>query len=398
MQRATATAGRWVGALSAGLALPLSLFAQAGSLDGDAARARLSRAGSPSETVLDRWHDYALSSITPQFSWALHSASYGAPQVLDNYNGSVAARASFRLRDAAASQLEISIATRPVTDSPSVLPGQADHLFAFPQSGLQRTVVAPSLVTNFGDHGTVRLTGVLAYQRFASLGLGFGNSLGDSRALAPTWLGDSSYGTGARVDVGSLLGERINWNVGYQSRVGMGAFANYRGVFADSGDFDIPASATASIAYAITPRFGVDVGVQRVQYSAITPFTSPNLPVRFLALLGDGGSPVFAWRDLNVYSVGWTLKGESLGNLQLRYTTRQQPVPTSRLLERALADSTANDMVSLGWSRAYGQRTHLSFTASYATSPYFLLMPTYLQRADATASQFEFEALWSVLF
>jgi hypothetical protein len=37
-------------------------------------------------------------------------------------------------------------------------------------------------------------------------------------------------------------------------------------------------------------------------------------------------------------------------------------------------------------------------TASYATSPYYLLMPTYTQRADSIASQFEFEALWSVRF
>ncbi|MFI4968837.1 MAG: hypothetical protein ACHP7D_01435, partial [Lysobacterales bacterium] len=33
MQRATATAGRWVGALSAGLALPFSFSAQAGIRD-----------------------------------------------------------------------------------------------------------------------------------------------------------------------------------------------------------------------------------------------------------------------------------------------------------------------------------------------------------------------------
>ena len=178
----------------------------------------------------------------------------------------------------------------------------------------------------------------------------------------------------------------------------MGAFANYRGVFADDGNFDIPASATARLGYALTPWLGVDVGVQRVMYSAITPFTSPNLPTRFLALLGDGSSPVFAWRDLSVYSIGWTLHDEDAGNLELRYTTRQQPVPTSKLLANALAPSTANDMVSLGWSRGFGSNANLSFMASYATSPYYLLMPSYVSRTDATASQFEFEALWAVHF
>jgi hypothetical protein len=135
-----------------------------------------------------------------------------------------------------------------------------------------------------------------------------------------------------------------------------------------------------------------------VQYSRIRPFTSSNLPTRFLALLGDSSSPVFAWRDLDVYSLGWTLRDPHVGSLQMRYTTRQQPVPTSRLLEDALSSATAKGMYSLAWARPFGEATSVSFSASYATSPYFLLMPTYVSRENATAGRFEFEALWSTRF
>jgi hypothetical protein len=389
-----------VGALSAGLALPFSFLAHAGPFDGRPAAA--TSAPTPSieaaadESVLSRWHDYALSSITPQFSWAVLPASYAAPRVLDNYSGDVEKAPLFKARDAAATRLGISIATGHIADTPSVLPNQAERLIGLPQLGLQRTVVAPTLARDWGDHGSVRLTGILAYQRFASLGLG--TTAADAWSPMPVRLGDSSYGAGARIDVSSVLSDRLRWNLGYQSRVGMSAFANYRGVFADPGDFDIPASATANISYALTPELGMDVGVQRVMYSAITPFTSSNLPTRFLALLGDGSSPVFAWRDLNVYSVGWTVQDADIGGVVLRYTTRQQPIPTSRLLARALAPATANNTISLGWSRGFGARSNLSFLASYATSPYYLLMPSYLARSDGTASQFEFEALWSTRF
>ncbi|MEP7096129.1 MAG: hypothetical protein ABI748_00580 [Dokdonella sp.] len=326
----------------------------------------------------------------------MRPASYGAPRVLDNYSGNVEKTPLFEARNAMATHLGISIATGTVSDTPSVLPNQPEHLVDLPQPGLQRTVIAPTLARDWGDRGSIRLTGVLAYQRFASIGLG--TTVADAWAPPPPRFGESSYGAGARVDVSSALGDGLRWNLGYQSRVGMGAFANYRGVFADPGDFDIPASATASVSYALTPQFAMDIGVQRVMYSAITPFTSANLPTRFLALLGDGSSPVFAWRDLNVYSVGWTLRDAGIGNVMLRYTTRQQPIPTSSLLANALASATANDMISLGWSRAFGVRSNLTFLASYATSPYYLLMPSYLARSDGTASQFEFEALWSVRF
>lgn len=387
-----------MGALSAGLALPFSFLVQAASLDDASVAARADTASSAPDasggSVLSRWHDYALSSITPQFSWAVLPPAYGAPRVLDNYSGVVARAPLFEVQRAAANHLAISIATGTIADTPSVLPDQTAHLSGLPQSGLQRTVVASSLAHDWGKHGSLRLTGVLAYQRFASLGLG----TTDGWAPLPTWFNDSSYGAGARVDIGNALADRLRWNFGYQSRVGMGALTNYRGVFADPGDFDIPASASANFSYALTPQFDVDVGVQRVMYSAITPFTSSNLPTRFLALLGDGGSPVFAWRDLDVYSIGWTLRAEKLGAVQLRYTTRQQPVPTSRLLENALASATANDTISLGWSRGFGQNANVSFAASYATSPYYLLMPSYLARSDGTASQFEFEANWSMRF
>ncbi len=399
MQRATATAGRWMGAFGAGLALPFfSILAHAGPTA--AARAGeiaavASERDLASATVPARWRNYALASITPQFSWALQPQRLAPPDVLDNYSGDLARAPLFQARASASSHLEVSIATGTIADTPGVLPEPSARLFGLPNPGLQRTVVAPALTAAWGEHGSVRLTGVLAYQRFASLGLG---TQADVSRPLPTWLADNSYGAGARVDVGSVLGQGLNWKLSYQSRVNMAAFANYRGVFADQGDFDIPASASASLSYALTPTLAIDAGAQHVQYSAIRPFTSSNLPIRFLALLGDSSSPVFAWRDLNVYSLGWTLSEDRIGTIQMRYTTRQQPVPTSRLLENALASATANDMFSLAWSRDFGSRTNLSFSASYATSPYFLLMPTYVPRSDATASRFEFEALWSARF
>ena len=403
MQRAHATAGRRVGALGAGLALPFfSFLAQAAPLEGRSAAAPpppahssawVARAG---ESALTRWHNYALASITPQFSWALRPESLSAPDVLDPYSGEAVREPRFNVREAAPTRLSVSIASGVVTDTPSVLPERSSQWIGIPQPGLQRTVVAPSLAHTWGDHGSVRLTGVLAYQRFASLGLG--TAAATDWAPLPAWLRDSSYGAGARIDLGTTFGEGLRWNAAYQSRVAMGAFASYRGVFADAGHFDIPASASANLAYALTPNLGVDVGVQRVMYSAITPFTSSNLPVRFLALLGDSASPVFAWRDLSVYSAGWTLRDADIGTLELRYTTRQQPVPTSQLLERALAGATANDTISFGWSRGFGANTNLRFSASYASAPYYLMMPSYLPRQDATASQFEFEALWSTRF
>ncbi|MDR2013566.1 MAG: hypothetical protein LBQ20_11170 [Rhodanobacter sp.] len=341
-----------------------------------------------------RWHDYALSAITPQFSWAVLPARIQAPKLLDNYSGDVVRTSLFKGDNASSTRLGVSVATGLVADTPTLAPSQMRHLLGIPEGGLQRTVVAPSLTHDWGERGSLRLTGVLAYQRFASLDLST-TFTSDPFAMAPPrWPGAASYGIGMRVDIGNMVGERFAWNVGYQSRVNMATFSNYRGVFADPGRFDIPASASVDMSYALTPYLGVDISVQRMMYSAITPFTSPSMPTQFLALLGDSVSPVFAWRDLDVYSVGWTLHEETTGNWQLRYTTRQQPVPTSRLLANALAPTTANDTISLGWVRGFGPHSSFTFMTNYTTSPYYLLMPSDPARTNGMASQLEFQTLW----
>ncbi|KAB2901586.1 MAG: hypothetical protein F9K31_01480 [Dokdonella sp.] len=383
--------GRWMGALGTGLALPFfSLpLAAVPSQGADALQA------AANSSVMARWHEYARSSITPQFSWALQTQPFAAPGVLDSYVEPAQRPSLFEGAGEGASRLSVSIASGLVADTPNVLPaGQTAQFAGLGNAGLQRTVIAPSLMTRWGEHGGVRFTGIFAYQRFANIDLG---TLGGSWALLPAQLG-TSYGAGARIDFDNQVGERLRWSVGMQSRVGMTPLNSYRGVFSDNGDFDIPASATLSASWLLTPDFSLDAGVQRVQYSQVKPFTSPNLPRRFLALLGDSASPVFAWRDLDIYSVGWTWRDDTLGNLQMRYTTRQQPVPTSRLLADALAPVTAERMLIAGWSRAFGPWHQLSLQASYADSPYYLLMPTYVARANATAGQFEFQALWSARF
>jgi hypothetical protein len=354
---------------------------------------------SGSESVLTRWHDYALATITPQFTWAALPATNAAPNVLDQYGARLDMPPLFSSGPQTSTHVSLSVATGMVSDTPSHLASQTAAALGVPQSGVERTVVTPSLVQQFDDGSTAKLSAVLAYQRYASLGLGM-SQFGNDVQPASNWASNNtSYGAGARVDLGGPVGsDSLRWGAAYQSRVGMDPFAGYHGVFSDQGDFDIPASASFGMSYALTPTFGLDVGVQRVMYSSITPFTSASLPRSFLALLGDGASPVFAWRDLTVYSVGWTMHDAAVGNLELRYTTRQQPLPTSSLLEHALESDVANDMVSIGWSRAVGDHSHMSFAASYASSPYYLMMPVSHARGDSTTSQVEFEALYSVRF
>ena len=385
-----------MGAFSIVLTLPLSLSANAATFPQVSHRSPV--AETPDASVPQRWRNYALASITPGFSWAT-AAERSPPQ--DTDAGDALQGFALTLKSISAQPigtLNLSVAHATVDGRVTALAGtQLDVAAEFPAAGLTRTIIAPSFTGQWGQTGAFGVTAVLAYQRFASLGLGE-STLQDGTSIWPVVPGETSSGVGVRLDVGNTLFDRLSWSAAVQSRVDMDAFDSVRGVFTEPGQFDIPASASVGLSYALTPTLSFDVGAQRVMYSDITPFTSPALPRRFLALLGSGASPVFAWQDLTVYSAGWTVHNRTLGDIELRYTTRLQPSPTSALLQSALAVKEADHALALGYSRATGRHSSLNLQAIYTSAPYFLGVPNYRANERIVGSQLEYEAAWALRF
>jgi hypothetical protein len=381
------------GVLCLALTLPICIVANA-AMDTGVRPAGEATAVDESD-VPQRWRNYALASITPKFSWAPETRAV-APQVTDDPVDPLNFSAAIHpFANRPGTSLNLSVAHSLVDGRPQVLSTpRLDVRSELPGVGVQRTVVAPTLVTRWGDTGTFGVTAVLAHQRFVSLGMGQ-SSTRDGVMLWPVMPGESSYGAGMRLDVGNDLTSRLSWGAAYQSRVNMDAFTTLRGVYADPGQFDIPASTSFGVSYALTPSLSFDVGVQRVMYSDITPYTSPALPKRFLALLGTGASPLFAWQDLDVYSAAWTWRDDAFGNLELRYTTRQQPVPTSSLLKTALESLPADRTMAFGYSKATGRSSRLSLQAIYSSAPYFLGLPSDRATQRVTGDRFEYEAAWA---
>lgn len=387
MQRNKVNTGRIVGALGILLALPLSLPVAADSWRG------------ADDSVRARWNNYALASITPAFHWATRPRDVRAPDVRDQNLGE-ASRPAWAMDNQPAGKLSLTILHGQFSDSPGVALGRQGDFMPPPwQPTLQRTVVTPSYAIPLGTRGTTqaRLSAVLAYQRFANPDMG----LVDGREpqvmpLLPMG-GESSYGRGARIDVHGEAAALGKWHASYQSRVDMDALSRYRGMLSEAGDFDIPARWTVGFSRPLSERLALDIAADHVHYSQLEPFTSAALPRRFVALLGSGASPEFAWRDLTVYSVGWTLR-DAAGTWQLRYTTRQQPLPTSALLRNALDDDAASGTVSLGWSLDIGPRSRLSVLGNYASAPYVLGLTPYRHDSDSFRRQLEVQAQWSVRF
>jgi len=355
-----------------------------------------------SATLLDAWRDYAFASLRPDFSWASGSDEpLRAPSLFErgrarmlppasHFNGSVIESTPFH----------VAVTSTRLSDTPGYAPAGGNSLLPSHSAGLQRFVVAPSVSQRLGSVGSVSFSAIFAYQHFADLGLiaSAPSPLNDFTSIAPqsTRTSDTSSGAGMRVDYTSPLSESVEWQFGMQSRINMDALDGYRGVYAEPGTVDIPGSANVGIGWALSPRLRFDAGVERVMYSQVTPFTSSALPPRFLALLSSSVSPVFAWQDLDVYSVAATLRDPSSGDWTLRYSTREQPMPTSVLLQQALPNASARNY-ELGYARGFGQRSTFRLSASYAPTDFILGVPLSYSVSHA-GNQMQWEALWITNF
>jgi hypothetical protein len=401
MRRSTAKVGKLAGALGAVLALPLS-FAVAPDVHADARASNLAEFAQ-SASVLDAWRDYALADLTLDFSWARDSATpLSAPTLFDRGIARIGPASHFAAAGAAASALSVTFSKTKAADTPLFVQGDTPSLLQDYTPGLQRYLLTPSYSQRWGDHSFINVSAIFAYQRFASLGLGV-DSLpvtGEpSLATAPFARNDpGSYGSGMRVGLSSLLSDDLSWEVGYQSRVNMDVFNNYRGVYSELGSFDIPASANVSMAYAVSPDLKLDVSAERVMYSQVAPFTSSAMPTKFLALFGSQVSPTLAWENLDVYSVGWTWRDPSDGFWSLHYSTREQPLPADQRLQIALEPYLSSHDVQFGFAHMFGPLSSLHIAATYAPTAFMLGVPTSNSWRNAEGNQIEYQALWTTRF
>ena len=264
--------------------------------------------------------------------------------------------------------------------------------------GLERKLISSSLVHHINEHQLIGISAVFATQSFGVAQLGLHaydrNIPAELRPTIYEPYVETGYGAGVRLALRSELTDRIALDAGFQSRINMDDFANYRGVYSQPADFDIPARARLGLAFRAGERSWLNVSVERVLYSDVGAFASRNLPSRFLSLLGDTTSPSFAWDDLTVYSVGWNWTNNKGTSWHVDFSSRTQPSPSSRILSQAIDADLANNAMTIGFSRQMSMTSRLNVNAAYAPSEFAFGGNVLGVTTDKLDQDFELEALW----
>jgi long-chain fatty acid transport protein len=191
---------------------------------------------------------------------------------------------------------------------------------------------------------------IVAYQRFEAKGLSqfgaFGFSSDPSNLTNNGH--DDSFGFGARFGIQAELPANVGIGVTYQLRTYMDEFDDYKGLFAEQGDFDIPPALQVGLSWSPIPEVTLLFDFKRIWYNEVdavgnaSGFPTPG------AQLGDDDGPGFGWDNTNIFKFGAQWQADEQWMLRAGYSYTDQPIENSEVLFNILAPAVIKHHITGG--------------------------------------------------
>jgi len=272
---------------------------------------------------------------------------------------------------------------------------------------LMQLFVAPTYARKINDNVSVGVSAILAYQRFKAYGLetfgAFGMS-NDPTALSGNDF-DDAFGFGGRIGIQAKVSNSLTLGASYQSKIYMDKFDKYAGLFAEQGDFDIPANFTVGLALKASPALTVAADIQHIMYSDVDSIANPMQPAFNNCNFGGGDTSYclggsngmgFGWDDMTVYKLGVQYDYSSDLTLRGGVSYGKAPIDPSEVLFNILAPATVEWHFTAGATKQLSKGSEVSFSAMYAPEKKISGDPFGAQPIDIKMHQFELEASYGM--
>lgn len=232
---------------------------------------------------------------------------------------------------------------------------------------LEQLFIAPTWAMKVNPDNAIGVSLNLAYQRFSATGLqGFAaqSTNGASFQNAGT---DTSTGYGLRLGWTGKVSSAVTLGATYQTKTKMSSFSKYSGLFANQGNFDIPANYGVGIAVKASPATTVAFDVERIMYGGV-----PSIGDTYTAgqIFGSTNGPGFGWKNINAYKLGVSYAYDSTLTLRAGVDHCDNPVQSSQVMLNILAPGVIQDHLSLGatWTLADKSEITVGYVHSFQNS------------------------------
>ncbi|MBT8040647.1 MAG: hypothetical protein HKO85_06735 [Xanthomonadales bacterium] len=172
---------------------------------------------------------------------------------------------------------------------------------------------------------------------------------------------DWSYGYGLKVGIHAPINDMFSFGVMYQTKISMTEFDDYSDLFADGGDFDIPADLKLGLTVHTSESLAFNFDIEHIQYSDIDAVANPISNIFACPTAGAGGNDLssclggtngagFGWDDMTVYKIGMRWTNNEDWTWRLGYSYGEQPIPSSEMTFNILAPATIEHHFTAGFT------------------------------------------------
>lgn len=207
-----------------------------------------------------------------------------------------------------------------------------------------------------GENHSLGVTGVLAYQYFEAKGLAAFGMFSSAPEKVSGNGNDNSFGVGFKLGYLGKIADNFTIGGVYQSKVYMSELEEYAGLFAEQGDFDIPASWSAGFSWDVTDAFTVMADVKQIFYGDVKSIANPMLPNMMEAQLGMDGGAGFGWDDVTVFKFGVSCSAVERWIFRAGYSIGDNPIPESEVMFNILAPGVITNQLAFGFSKEVGNK------------------------------------------
>lgn len=184
---------------------------------------------------------------------------------------------------------------------------------------------------------------------------------------------DWSYGYGMKIGMHAPINDMFTFGTMYQTKISMTEFDDYSDLFAEDGDFDIPAHLKIGLTMHTSESLAFNLDLEHIWYSDVDSVGNPISNIFACPTAGAGGNDLssclggkngagFGWDDMTVYKVGMRWTNNEDWTWRLGYSYGEQPIPSSEMTFNILAPATIEHHFTAGFTleRTKGRQFNMS--------------------------------------
>ena len=138
----------------------------------------------------------------------------------------------------------------------------------------------------------------------------------------------------------------------WQPKTNMEKFDDYRDLFPEDGEFDIPETFGVGLAVDLLEKIHVATDLVKIKYSDISA----------LGHLSSDSEPGFGWQDITVLKLGVVYDFNPVLTLRIGWNHANSPLRSSETFINILSPATIEDHLTMGFSWASSENSELSMT------------------------------------